>query len=165
MYQWNQDLKAIYVYLWWMKNCKKWTLRQTNSISSYILKEKNYNSFEKYPVNAMSLKMRKKSLNQNNVLLVLYHPPFCGGRHIYSERGCHVTYVNLNSDWRIKNSDSQSELSNGHHKATTDFTWVIVSLDSVESGKPLFNNVYLWVISTDGGDGAPYIVPFDTKHD
>ena len=41
-----------------------------------------------------------------------------------------MTYVNLNSDWWIKNSDSQSELSNGHHKATTDFTWVIASLDS-----------------------------------
>ena len=31
-----------------MKNCKKWTLRQTNSVSSYILNEKNYNPFEKY---------------------------------------------------------------------------------------------------------------------
>ena len=50
-----------------------------------------------------------------------------------------MTYVNLNSDWRVKNSDSQSELSNGIHKTTTDFTWVIVSLDSVESGKPLFH--------------------------
>ena len=62
---------------------------------------------------------------------------------MYSERGCHGTYVNLKPDWWVKNSDSQSELSNGHHKATTDFTWVIVSLDSVESGKPLFNIVYL----------------------
>ena len=50
-----------------------------------------------------------------------------------------MTYVNLKPDWWVKNSDSQSELSNGHHKATTDFTWVIVSLDSVESGKPLFH--------------------------
>ena len=50
-----------------------------------------------------------------------------------------MTYVNLNSDWWVKNSDSQSELSNAHNKATTYFTWVIVSLDSVESGKPLFH--------------------------
>ena len=62
---------------------------------------------------------------------------------MYSKRGCHVTYVNLKPDWWVKNSESQSELSNGHRKATTDFTWVIVSLDSVESGKPLFNIVYL----------------------
>ena len=61
---------------------------------------------------------------------------------IYSERGCHVTYVNLKPDWWVKNSDSQSELSNGHHKATTDFAWVIVSLDSVESGKPLFHLLF-----------------------
>ena len=65
--------------------------------------------------------------------------PYSAVAGIYSERGCHVTYVNLNSDWRVTNSDSQSELSNGHHKATTDFTWAIVSLDSVESGKPLFH--------------------------
>ena len=52
----------------------------------YILKEKNYNSFEKYPVNAMSLKMRIKSLKLNNVLLVLYHPPFCGDRHVLGTR-------------------------------------------------------------------------------
>ena len=50
-----------------------------------------------------------------------------------------MTYVNLKPDWWVKNSDSQSELSNGHHKATMDFTWVIVSLDSVELGKPLFH--------------------------
>ena len=51
------------------------------------------------------------------------------------------------------------------NKATTDFTWVIVSLDSVESDKPLFKIVYFWVISTYGSDNAPYIGSFDTKHD
>ena len=89
-------------------------------------------------MNAMSSKMRIKLLKLNNVLLVLYHP-YSGVAAMYSERGCHVTYVNLNSDWRVKNSDSQSELSNGHHKATEDFTWIIVSLVSVELGKPLFH--------------------------
>ena len=92
-------------------------------------------------MNAISLKMRKKSLKQNNLLLVIYHPHSTVAG-IYSERGCHVTYVNLKPDWWVKNSDSQSELSNGHHKATTDFTWVIVSLDSVESGKPLFHLLF-----------------------
>ena len=51
-----------------------------------------------------------------------------------------MTYVNLNSDWWVKNSNSQSELSNGHLKATTDFTCVIVSLDSgVSTSLSLFS--------------------------
>ena len=112
-----------------MKNSKKWTLLQTNSISSYILNEKNYNPFEKYPVNATLLKMRIKSLKQNTAVAGMY-----------SERCCHVTYVNLKFDRWVKNSDSQSVLSNGHHKATTDFTWVIVSLDSgVSTSVSLFS--------------------------
>ena len=42
-----------------MKNCETWTLRQTNSISSYILNEKNCNRSEEYPVSAMSLNANK----------------------------------------------------------------------------------------------------------
>ena len=131
------------------------------------LNEKNYNPFEKYPVNATLLKMRIKSLKQNNVLLVLYHPLFYDGGYILRTRlsrdlcqsqtwfvyknsnsGCHVTYVYFNSDWWVKNSDSQSELSNGHHKATTDFTWVIVSLDSgVSTSESLYSIQYCLPLS------------------
>ena len=53
-----------------------------------------------------------------------------------------MTSVNLKPDWWVKNSDSQSESSNGQHKATTDFTWVIVSLDSGVLGKPLFHLLF-----------------------
>ena len=101
-------VKTIYASQWWTKNCNKWTLRQTNSISSYILNEKNYNPFEKYPVNAISLKMRIKSLNKKNVLLVLKHPLFCGGRRILGTRlsrdlcqsQTQLVYKNSNSSGR-----------------------------------------------------------------
>ena len=44
-----------------------------------------------YPVNATLLKMRIKSLKQNTAVAGMY-----------SERGCHVTYVNLKFDRWVK---------------------------------------------------------------
>ena len=57
---------------------QKWTLRQTNSILSYILNEKNDNPFEKYPENANKIIEIEKC----------FTCPLAS--FIYSERGCHM---------------------------------------------------------------------------
>ena len=81
-----------YIRFTMMDELQKMDLRQTNSVSSYILNEKNYNPFEKY--------LQIKSLNRTMLYLSISTYSVVVG--IYSERGCHVTYANLKPDWFIK---------------------------------------------------------------